>query len=294
MAGQGLAAGFLQVPAVTRAYTTACVLTTAAVLELLSPFQLYFNPHLVFRKFQVWRLITTFLFFGPLGFGFFFNMLFVYLGPRGWGVLQVPLLPHAGGGFLPRSQGRLRLHVSLWWCSYDSAGIPGQPLFPGTGPHGHAGLCMEPAQPSGEGQLLRLTQLPGAIPALGPHGLLHAAGQLRPHRPARDCCGPHLLLPRRCLSQPAWRQETAADPRLPETTTRRPSRGPQLPAPSRRATRALTADPGAVNPLGSVRLLAGIYLLQPSNPSRLGPPTGLGAQPATPYTPVSPISLLNL
>ncbi|KAK7804120.1 hypothetical protein U0070_002463 [Myodes glareolus] len=85
MAGQGLAAGFLQVPTVTRAYTTACVLTTAAVqLELLSPFQLYFNPHLVFRKFQVWRLITTFLFFGPLGFGFFFNMLFVYPGPRGF------------------------------------------------------------------------------------------------------------------------------------------------------------------------------------------------------------------
>nr|XP_042122296.1 derlin-3 isoform X2 [Peromyscus maniculatus bairdii] len=78
MAGQGLAAGFLQVPAVTRAYTAACVLTTAAVLELLSPFQLYFNPHLVFRKFQVWRLITTFLFFGPLGFGFFFNMLFLF------------------------------------------------------------------------------------------------------------------------------------------------------------------------------------------------------------------------
>ncbi|XP_021529602.1 derlin-3 isoform X2 [Aotus nancymaae] len=78
MAWQGLAAEFLQVPAVTRAYTAACVLTTAAVqLELLSPFQLYFNPHLVFRKFQVWRLVTNFLFFGPLGFSFFFNMLFV-------------------------------------------------------------------------------------------------------------------------------------------------------------------------------------------------------------------------
>eukprot|EP00073_Rattus_norvegicus_P041674 XP_008771144.1 PREDICTED: derlin-3 isoform X4 [Rattus norvegicus] len=56
MAGQRLAADFLQVPAVTRAYTAACVLTTAAVqLELLSPFQLYFNPHLVFRKFQCCR-----------------------------------------------------------------------------------------------------------------------------------------------------------------------------------------------------------------------------------------------
>lgn len=90
MAWQGLAAEFLQVPVVTRAYTAACVLTTAAVvsrpggwgvtivtgrregrhgygwmgaapdvslvpqqLELLSPFQLYFNPHLVFRKLQV-------------------------------------------------------------------------------------------------------------------------------------------------------------------------------------------------------------------------------------------------
>ncbi|GAB5579329.1 derlin-3 isoform X2 [Prionailurus iriomotensis] len=79
MAWQGLAAEFLQVPAVTRTYTAACVLTTAAVqLELLSPFQLYFNPHLVFRKFQVWRLVTNFLFFGPLGFSFFFNMLFVF------------------------------------------------------------------------------------------------------------------------------------------------------------------------------------------------------------------------
>uniref|UniRef100_A0A8C2RHI3 Derlin n=1 Tax=Capra hircus TaxID=9925 RepID=A0A8C2RHI3_CAPHI len=82
MAWQGLATEFLQVPAVTRTYTAACVLTTAAVqLELLSPFQLYFNPHLVFRKFQVWRLITNFLFFGPLGFSFFFNMLFVYPAP---------------------------------------------------------------------------------------------------------------------------------------------------------------------------------------------------------------------
>ncbi|XP_045391047.1 derlin-3 isoform X4 [Lemur catta] len=79
MAWRGLAAEFLQVPAVTRTYTAACVLTTAAVqLELLSPFQLYFNPHLVFRKFQVWRLVTNFLFFGPLGFSFFFNMLFVF------------------------------------------------------------------------------------------------------------------------------------------------------------------------------------------------------------------------
>ncbi|XP_068952776.1 derlin-3 isoform X6 [Petaurus breviceps papuanus] len=85
MAQRGLAAEFWQVPAVTRAYTAACVLTTAAVqLEFITPFQLYFNPDLIFRKFQVWRLVTNFLFFGPLGFSFFFNMLFL---PQLFGLL---------------------------------------------------------------------------------------------------------------------------------------------------------------------------------------------------------------
>ncbi|XP_074462845.1 derlin-2-like isoform X6 [Larus michahellis] len=79
MAYQGFAQEYLGMPAVTRAYTTACVITTAAVqLEFITPFQLYFNPDLIFRKFQIWRLITNFLFFGPLGFSFFFNMIFLY------------------------------------------------------------------------------------------------------------------------------------------------------------------------------------------------------------------------
>ncbi|XP_031298216.1 derlin-3 isoform X5 [Camelus dromedarius] len=161
MAWRGLATEFLQVPAVTRTYTAACVLTTAAVqLELLSPFQLYFNPHLVFRKFQT---------------------------------LQVPLLPHAGGGLLPRPHGRLRLHVSLRGRPYDPAGAPGQPLLPGPGPHGHAGVRVEPPQPPGEGQLLRPPHLPGTIPALGAHGLLNAAGQLHPCGPAGP--SPPLVLP---------------------------------------------------------------------------------------------------
>ncbi|MEQ2203983.1 hypothetical protein XENOCAPTIV_006179, partial [Xenoophorus captivus] len=68
-----------RIPVVTRAYTTACVLTTAAVqLEIITPFQLYFNPDLILRNYQVWRLITNFLFFGPVGFNFLFNMIFLY------------------------------------------------------------------------------------------------------------------------------------------------------------------------------------------------------------------------
>ncbi|XP_058387981.1 derlin-3 isoform X6 [Diceros bicornis minor] len=217
MAWRGLAAEFLQVPAVTRAYTAACVLTTAAVqLELLSPFQLYFNPHLVLRKFQV------------------------------------PLLPHAGGGVLPRPQGRLRLHVSLRGRPHDPAGAAGQPVLPGPGPHSHAGVRLEPPQPSSEGQLLRPPHLPGTVPALGARGLLPAAGQLHPRGPAGDCRGPHLLLPGGCLPQPAWRQEAAADPQVPlsvgpspqEAATGRPRGGPQLLAPPRGAA----GTPAAVTP----------------------------------------------
>jgi len=70
---------YMQMPVITRAYTTACVLTTVAVqLGSVSPFQLYFNPHLIFHNFQIWRLVTTFLFFGTLGFNFLFNMIFTY------------------------------------------------------------------------------------------------------------------------------------------------------------------------------------------------------------------------
>ncbi|KAG7235467.1 hypothetical protein INR49_002651 [Caranx melampygus] len=54
MAYQTLQQEYLQIPVVTRAYTTACVLTTAAVqLEIITPFQLYFNPDLILRNYQV-------------------------------------------------------------------------------------------------------------------------------------------------------------------------------------------------------------------------------------------------
>ncbi|KDR23092.1 derlin-2 isoform X2 [Zootermopsis nevadensis] len=79
MAYQTFRQEYMQMPVVTRAYTTACVITTLAVqLDLVSPFQLYFNPILIVEQFQLWRLVTTFLFFGAVGFNFFFNMIFTY------------------------------------------------------------------------------------------------------------------------------------------------------------------------------------------------------------------------
>jgi len=80
MAGfQNFQQDYLQIPVITRAYTTACVLTTLSVqLDIVTPFQLYFNPTLIFRHYQIWRLLTTFLFFGPFGFTFLFNLIFTY------------------------------------------------------------------------------------------------------------------------------------------------------------------------------------------------------------------------
>lgn len=78
MAYQTLRNEYMNTPPITRAYTTACVITTLAVhLELASPFQLYFNPILILKG-QIWRLVTTFLFFGTFGFNFFFTMIFTY------------------------------------------------------------------------------------------------------------------------------------------------------------------------------------------------------------------------
>ncbi|XP_071946250.1 derlin-2-like [Antedon mediterranea] len=79
MAYRPLQEEFRQIPPVTKLYTCGCIVTTIAVqLEIVSPFQLYFNPDLIFKQFQIWRLATTFLYFGNFGFHFFFNVLFTY------------------------------------------------------------------------------------------------------------------------------------------------------------------------------------------------------------------------
>jgi len=69
----------MQIPLVTRSYVSACVLTTLTVqLDIITPYQLYFNPDLIFNKFQLWRLVTNFLYFGTIGFSFLFNLIFLY------------------------------------------------------------------------------------------------------------------------------------------------------------------------------------------------------------------------
>lgn len=69
---------FFQIPIVTRVLTSSCILTTLAVqLNIVSPLLLIYHPDLVIRG-EVWRLFTSFLFFGYIGISFFFNIIFLY------------------------------------------------------------------------------------------------------------------------------------------------------------------------------------------------------------------------
>lgn len=63
---------------VTKVFVSSIVAVTfACQFKLVTPFQLYYNFDLVFRKHQYWRLITTFLFNGTVGIDFIFNIFFM-------------------------------------------------------------------------------------------------------------------------------------------------------------------------------------------------------------------------
>jgi hypothetical protein len=36
-------------------------------MQIITPFNVYFNSHLIFKKGEIWRLLTNFFFFGNLG-----------------------------------------------------------------------------------------------------------------------------------------------------------------------------------------------------------------------------------
>ncbi|GLG93263.1 Derlin [Gryllus bimaculatus] len=78
MAYQTFRQEYLQMPVVTRAYTTACCITTLAVqLDLVSPFQLYFNPILIVKQYQMFAFFINLLFLGQA-----FTIMLVYVWSR--------------------------------------------------------------------------------------------------------------------------------------------------------------------------------------------------------------------
>jgi Derlin-2/3 len=77
-AGVDLMSWYMEIPPVSRLYLTGAFLTTAGcALEVISPYTLFFNYDLVFEKGQVWRLITSYLFFGVFSVDFLFHMYFL-------------------------------------------------------------------------------------------------------------------------------------------------------------------------------------------------------------------------
>jgi len=69
---------YRNMPIVTKTFMTGCVLTTLSVyLEIVSPLDLYLNFPLVFGKYQLWRIITNFMFFDYFGVNFLFHMYFL-------------------------------------------------------------------------------------------------------------------------------------------------------------------------------------------------------------------------
>ncbi|RLN41702.1 derlin-2 [Panicum miliaceum] len=55
---------YRQMPIITRSYLTAAVVTTVGcTLEIISPYHLYLNPKLVVQQYEIWRLVTNFLYF---------------------------------------------------------------------------------------------------------------------------------------------------------------------------------------------------------------------------------------
>ena len=67
---------FRSLPPVTRAYLVAALLTTTSfALGLIDIMNLVLIPQLVWQKFQVWRLVTCFIFLGKFSFSFIINLM---------------------------------------------------------------------------------------------------------------------------------------------------------------------------------------------------------------------------
>jgi Derlin-2/3 len=76
-AGVDLMSWYMEIPPISRLYLTGAFLTTAmCAVDIISPFSLYFNWKLIADG-QVWRLVTSYLFFGLFSVDFLFHMYFL-------------------------------------------------------------------------------------------------------------------------------------------------------------------------------------------------------------------------
>lgn len=69
---------FYELPLLTRLWTTSTVLASILTYtHLLTPFQLFYTFRSVYYKSQYWRLLTTFIYFGPPSLDLVFHVFFM-------------------------------------------------------------------------------------------------------------------------------------------------------------------------------------------------------------------------
>ncbi len=70
---------YRNIPIITRIFLTLTVLASLAVtFDLLSPLHFYLNYTLVFKNYEFWRLLTTFIYFDRISINFIFHVYFLY------------------------------------------------------------------------------------------------------------------------------------------------------------------------------------------------------------------------
>ena len=69
---------YRDIPPITKIYTIGTAITALALqFGYTTPYQLYYHPDLILYKGQLWRLFSTFLYFGPFGIDFLFHTFFM-------------------------------------------------------------------------------------------------------------------------------------------------------------------------------------------------------------------------
>jgi Derlin-2/3 len=69
---------YREVPPITKYYTmTTAVIALSLQFGYITPYQMYYHPNLVIFNGQIWRLLSTFLYFGPFGIDFLFHTFFM-------------------------------------------------------------------------------------------------------------------------------------------------------------------------------------------------------------------------
>ena len=168
----------MDIPVISRLYFTGAFLTTAGcALDLISPFSLYFNYDLIFHQGQLWRLITTYLFFGMFSIDFLFHMYFlvssliidtiwlcpalgIILGTGSnlcWNYFLGTILSVTGRGRLSGETCTFRYDDPIWGGIHDCCGTLRQCALPGKFPIFYDGICL------GETQWRYANELPGSI-----------------------------------------------------------------------------------------------------------------------------------